>query len=119
MKVGGDRVKDSITDIATSVKPGNIALTINFPLLNRVEFNIEVTSKDLLPISEELDEYITVIVKHLITFYDNTVKEPVISEDGLIFGVAVIGVIAIYIFFPESILTIPELLGGLGILSAV
>lgn len=94
-------------------------MTINFPLPNQVEFNIEVTSKNLLPISEELDEYITVIVKHLSTFYDNTVKEHVISEDGLIFGVAVIGVIAICIFFPDSILTIPELLGGLGILSAV
>ena len=119
LKVGGDRVKDSITDIATSVKSGDIALTIKFPLPNQVEFNIEVMSKDLLPTSEELDEYITVIVKHLITFYDNTVKEPVISEDGLIFGVAVIGVIAICIFFPESILSIPELLGGVGILSAV
>lgn len=94
-------------------------MTIKFPLPNQVEFNIEVMSKDLLPTSEELDEYITVIVKHLITFYDNTVKEPVISEDGLIFGVAVIGVIAICIFFPELILSIPELLSGVGILSAV
>lgn len=73
-------------------------MTINFPLPNQVEFNIEVTSKNLLPISEELDEYITVIVKHLSTFYDNTVKEHVISEDGLIFGVAVIGIIAICFF---------------------
>ena len=119
LKVGGDRVKDSITDIATSVKSGNIALTIKYFLPNQVEFDIEVMSKDLLPTSEELDEYVTVIVKHLITFYDNTVKEPVISEEGIIFGVAVIGIIAICIFCPEAIPAIPELVGGLGIISAV
>lgn len=118
IKKGGEMIKNAISNIATSVKAGDIALTTKAMSPNQMEFAIEVMSKDLLPTLGDIDEYVTVIIKYLITFNDSKVKEPVFSEDGVLIGVAVIGILAICIFVPESIPVILEWLGTLGLAGA-
>ena len=72
-----------------------------------------------MPTLKEFDAYANVTVKNLITFRDSKARELAISKEDVMIGVAVLGVVAICIFAPASIPTIPEWLSVLGIVSGV
>lgn len=115
---GGELIQNSIANIAASVKSGDIAFTEKVISPNQLELSIEVMSEDLLPTLDDVDEHVTVIVKYLITFRDFTIKVPEISEDVVVIGVAVVGVVAICAFAPELIPSILGWLAELGIVVA-
>ena len=118
-EIAREKIKSSLLDIATSIKAGNISFKLNKISINQIEFHISVSSEDLLPTSKEFDAYVNVTVKNLITFRDSKAREIAISKEGVMIGVAVLGVVAICVFAPASIPAIPEWLSVLGVVSGV
>lgn len=105
---GADSFEDKLTEIALSVKSGNIAFDIDKVNSFYAEFSITVSSDDLLPEVEELEETVSVTLKFKVsldsdgdTQFDT---EEVLKTVGVGVAVAVAAVVAIAVL-PESIIT--------------
>ena len=104
---GADSFGDKLTEIALSVKSGNIAFDIEKVTPFSAEFSITASSEDLLPEVEEMEATVSVALKFKVSLDSDGDSqfdtEEVLEKVGL--GVAVgVAAVAVICLLPEGIL---------------
>ena len=107
---GADSFGDKLTEIALSVKSGNIAFDIDKVNSFYAEFSITASSEDLLPEVEELEETVSVALKFKVSLdSDGDAQfdtEEVLKTVGVGVAVAVAAVACISLLEEGIIVTI-------------
>lgn len=107
---GIESFTDILTNIAMSVKSGNITFEIRNPLGTSAEFAIIATSQDLLPEDEKLDAEISVALVFKVTLNGNSGKE---------FSVAAFSEAALQVLAAAAVVVIVSVLLQEGVLGSI